>query len=83
MNIKIYSLLYNFVYIFQRLDKVNKNPLIPIKVPFSIAHYIGVFAKFLSDYNKNFSKKEIIQFIEIGNTISLYITINGLSTTSI
>ena len=80
---KIYSLLYNFEYIFQRLDKVNKNPLSQIGVPFPISQYIGVFAKFLSNYNKNYTKKEIVQFIEIGNTISLYITINGLSTTSI
>ena len=80
---KIYSLLYNFEYIFQRLDKVNKNPLSQIGVPFPISQYIGVFAKFLSDYNKNYTRKEIIQLIEIGNTISLYITINGLSTTSI
>ena len=80
---KIYSLLYKFETTFQILNKTNKNPLNQIKVPFPISHYIGVFAKFLSNYDKMYSKKEFIQLIEIGNTISLYITINGLSTTSL
>jgi len=80
---KIYSLLYKFDSSFQKLSKVITNPLMPINVPFPIVYYIGVFAKFLSNYNKNYTKKEIIQLIEIGNTISLYITLNGLSTTSL
>ena len=80
---KIYSLLYKFESSFQNMNKVNNNPLKQITVSFPISHYIGDFAKFLSNYDKEYSKKEFIQLIEIGNTISLYITINGLSTTSL
>jgi hypothetical protein len=80
---KIYSLLYKFENSFQALSKVNEIPLEQIKVPFPISQYLGIFGKFLSDYNKDYTEKELIQLIEIGNTISLYITINGLSTTSL
>ena len=80
---KIYSMLYKFENSFQTLGKSIQNPLEQIKVPFPISQYIGIFGKFLSDYNKDYTKKELIQLIEIGNTISLYITINGLSTTSL
>ena len=76
---KLYSLLYKFESSFQRLDKLI-NPLKMLIVPFPIHQYIGVFAKFLANKNE-YQDKEIINLIEIGNTISLYITINGLTST--
>ena len=77
---KLYSLLHKFESSFQDIEKLNSN-LKKITVPFSIEHYIGVFAKFLSQNKKEYTDKEFIDLIEIGNTISLYITINGLTTT--
>ena len=79
---KLYSLLYKFESSFQLLDKLMNTKLKKLYVPFPISHYIGVFAKFLSQNNKEYSDKELIDLIEIGNTISLYITINGLTSTS-
>ena len=78
---KLYSLLYKFESSFQMLDKLDCK-LKQINVPFPISHYIGVFAKYLSLNDKEYSDKELIDLIEIGNTISLYVTINGLSSTS-
>ena len=77
---KLYSLLHKFESSFQDLEKLSAN-LKKIVVPFPISHYIGVFAKFLSQSKKEYTDKEFIDLIEIGNTISLYITINGLTTT--
>ena len=48
---KIYSMLYKFENSFQTLGKSIQNPLEQIKVPFPISQYIGIFGKFLSDYN--------------------------------
>ena len=80
---KLYSLLYKFESSFQLLDKLMNISLKKLYVPFPISHYIGVFAKFLSQNKKEYTDKEIIDLIEIGNTISLYITINGLTTTKL
>ena len=80
---KLYSLLFQFESSFQFLDKLMNVNLKKISVPFPISHYIGVFAKFLSQSNKEYTDKEFMELIEIGNTISLYITINGLTTTKI
>ena len=79
---KLYSLLYKFESSFQLLDKLINTKLKKLFVPFPISHYIGVFAKFLSQNDKEYTDKEFIDLIEIGNTISLYITINGLTSTS-
>ena len=80
---KLYSLLYKFESSFQLLDKLMDFNLKKLKVPFPISHYIGVFAKFLSKSEKEYTDKEFIELIEVGNTISLYITINGLTSTSL
>ena len=80
---KLYSLLYKFESSFQLLDKLGDSSLKKSYVPFPISHYIGVFAKFLSLNDKEYTDKEFIDLIEIGNTISLYITFNGLTTTTI
>ena len=80
---KLYSLLYRFESSFQILDKLMNTNLKKLSVPFPISHYIGVFTKFLSQNKKEYTDKEFIELIEIGNTISLYITINGLTTTKI
>ena len=79
---KLYSLLYKFESSFQLLAKLNNSSLKKLYVPFPISHYIGVFAKFLSQNNKEYTDKEFIDLIEIRNTISLYITFNGLTTTT-
>ena len=80
---KLYSLLYKFESSFQILSKVGNNPLKNKHVPYPISYYIREFTNFLLKNEIEYNDEQFINLIEIGNTISMYITINGLSTTRI
>ena len=73
--VKIYSLLYQIEKNNQNLQSYKDLPY--LNVQFNIIYYFEKFSEFLLK-DGNISDKELIKYVEIGNTISLFIVINGL-----
>ena len=75
---KIYSMLYQVEKKNQQLEKYSELPNMNIR--FNIIYYFEEYYNFLSRIDENnFTDKELLKYVEIGNTISLFIVLNGMN----
>ena len=71
-------MLYQIEKKYQQLEKYTDLPNMNIR--FNIILYFEEFYNFLTRINEdNFTEKELLKYVEIGNTISLFFVLNGMT----